>query len=52
MLIGNRTHNLVITSDGKKALVYNMQPSSSVNVVDLDKRAFEPRSNCRAAPPC
>jgi methylamine dehydrogenase heavy chain len=41
MLIGNRTHNLVITSDGKKALVYNMQPSSSVNVVDLDKRAFE-----------
>ncbi len=41
MLIGNRTHNLVVTSDGKKALVYNMQPSSSVNVVDLDKRAFE-----------
>src|SRR5579863_5949483 len=41
MLIGNRTHNLVITSDGKKALVYNMQPSSSVNVVDLDKHAFE-----------
>jgi len=23
-VIGNRTHNLVITSDGKKALVYNM----------------------------
>src|SRR5882672_9639745 len=41
MLIGNRTHNLVITSDGKKALIYNMQPSSSINVVDLDKRAFE-----------
>jgi methylamine dehydrogenase heavy chain len=41
MLIGNRTHNLVITSDGKKALIYNMQPSSSVNVVDLDTRAFE-----------
>src|SRR4051812_14139456 len=41
MLIGNRTHNLVITSDGKRALVYNMQPSSSVNVVDLEKRAFE-----------
>jgi methylamine dehydrogenase heavy chain len=41
MLIGNRTHNLVITADGKRALVYNMQPSSSVNVVDLDKRAFE-----------
>jgi methylamine dehydrogenase heavy chain len=40
MLIGNRTHNLVITADGKKALIYNMQPSSSVNVVDLDKRAF------------
>lgn len=41
MLIGNRTHNLVITSDGKRALVYNMQPSSSVNVVDLEKKAFE-----------
>ena len=41
MLLGNRTHNLVITSDGKRALIYNMQPSSSVNVVDLDKRAFE-----------
>jgi methylamine dehydrogenase heavy chain len=40
MLIGNRTHNLVITSDGKHALVYNMRPSSSVNVVDLDKYAF------------
>jgi methylamine dehydrogenase heavy chain len=40
MLIGNRTHNLVITSDGKRALIYNMQPSSSVNVVDLDKHAF------------
>src|SRR5258708_5721724 len=41
MLIGNRTHNLVITADGKKALIYNMQPSSSVNVVDLEKGAFE-----------
>jgi methylamine dehydrogenase heavy chain len=41
MLIGNRTHNLVITADGKKALIYNMQPSSSVNVVDLDKKAFD-----------
>jgi methylamine dehydrogenase heavy chain len=40
MLIGNRTHNLVITSDGKKALIYNMQPSSSVNVVDLDSHSF------------
>jgi methylamine dehydrogenase heavy chain len=41
MLIGNHTHNLVITSDGKKALIYNMQPSSSVNVVDLEKHVFE-----------
>jgi methylamine dehydrogenase heavy chain len=41
MLIGNRTHNLVITADGKKALVYNMQPSSSVNVVDLEKKKME-----------
>jgi len=41
MLIGNHTHNLVITGDGKKALIYNMQPSSSVNVVDLEKKVFE-----------
>jgi methylamine dehydrogenase heavy chain len=41
MLIGNRTHNLVITNDGKRALVYNMQPSSSVNVVDLEKKKVE-----------
>src|SRR5262249_17987686 len=41
MLIGNPTHNLVITSDGKRALIYNMQPSSSVNVVDLEKKSFE-----------
>src|SRR4051812_29993786 len=41
MLIGNPPHNLVITADGKKALIYNMQPSSSVNVVDLEKRAFD-----------
>ena len=47
MLIGNRTHNLVITSDGKKALIYNMQPSSSVNVVDLDKTRL--RAEDRAA---
>jgi methylamine dehydrogenase heavy chain len=43
MLIGNHTNNLVISSDGKKALIYNMQPSSSVNVVDLEKRTFERR---------
>jgi methylamine dehydrogenase heavy chain len=41
MLIGNRTHNLVISNDGKRALVYNMQPSSSVNVVDLEKKKVE-----------
>jgi methylamine dehydrogenase heavy chain len=41
MLIGNRTHNLVITNDGKRALIYNMQPSSSVNVVDLEKKKVE-----------
>ena len=41
MLIGSRTHNLVITNDGKRALIYNMQPSSSVNVVDLDKKKME-----------
>jgi methylamine dehydrogenase heavy chain len=41
MLIGSRTHDLVISSDGKKALIYNMQPSSSVNVVDLEKGTFD-----------
>ncbi len=41
MLIGSRIHNLVITNDGKRALIYNMQPSSSVNVVDLDKKKME-----------
>jgi methylamine dehydrogenase heavy chain len=41
MLIGNRTHNLVLTADGKKALIYNMSPSSSVNVVDVEKNTFE-----------
>jgi methylamine dehydrogenase heavy chain len=41
MLIGNRTHNLVISDDGKRALIYNMQPSSSVNVVDLEKKKME-----------
>lgn len=40
MLIGNRTHNLVITHDGKFALIYNMAPSSSVNVVDLTTFKF------------
>jgi methylamine dehydrogenase heavy chain len=52
MLIGNRTHNLVITGDGKKALIYNMQPSSSVNVVDLEKKAFEQKIELPGCAPC
>lgn len=41
MLIGNHLNNLVITADGKRALIYNMQPSSSVHVIDLVKMKYD-----------
>ncbi|CAN5345048.1 hypothetical protein BH10PSE12_BH10PSE12_18420 [soil metagenome] len=40
LIVGNRKQNFVISNDGKLGYIYNMQPSSSVNVVDLAKRKF------------
>lgn len=40
LLIGNRIFNLTISQDGRTAYIYNMDPSSSVLVVDLVKRRF------------
>jgi len=40
ILIGGRKNNFVISDDGKTAFVYNLNPASSVNVVDLVKRRF------------
>lgn len=37
LLVGNRKHNLSISTDGRHAFVYNMDPASSVIVVDLQK---------------
>lgn len=37
LLVGNRKHNLSVSSDGRFAFVYNMDPASSVIVVDLQK---------------
>lgn len=38
LLIGNRPLNLSISLDGKYAFIYNLDPSTSVQVVDLVKR--------------
>lgn len=38
LLIGNRPLNLSISPDGKYGFVYNLDPSTSVQVVDLVKR--------------
>jgi methylamine dehydrogenase heavy chain len=38
LLVGVRTHNCDISASGKFAYVYNMQPASSVIVVDLKQR--------------
>jgi methylamine dehydrogenase heavy chain len=40
LLIGNRQYNLTVSADGKTAYVYNMDPASSVLVVDLVARKF------------
>jgi methylamine dehydrogenase heavy chain len=40
LIVGNRKQNFVLSYDGSLGFVYNMQPSSSVNVVDLVKRKF------------
>lgn len=38
LLVGTRTHNCDISASGKFLFVYNMQPASSVIVVDLKRR--------------
>ena len=40
ILIGGRKYNFVIAEGGKTAYVYNLDPASSVNVVDLVKGKF------------
>ena len=40
ILIGSRKYNFVISDGGKTAYVYNLDPASSVNVVDLAKGKF------------
>jgi methylamine dehydrogenase heavy chain len=40
ILIGARKNNFVVSDDGKWGFVYNLDPASSVNVVDLVKRKF------------
>jgi methylamine dehydrogenase heavy chain len=40
LLIGNRPLNLTISPDGAFAFVYNLDPSTSIQVVDLAKRRF------------
>ncbi len=38
LIIGADRNNFVISDDGKTGYVYNLDPASSVNVVDLEKR--------------
>jgi methylamine dehydrogenase heavy chain len=40
ILIGTRKNNFVVSDDGKWGFVYNLDPASSVNVVDLAKKKF------------
>jgi methylamine dehydrogenase heavy chain len=40
LLIGNRIQNLTVSADGRYAYVYNMDPASSIIVVDLEKRKY------------
>jgi methylamine dehydrogenase heavy chain len=40
LLIGGRKQNFVLSHDGKLGFIYNMQPASSVVVVDLEKRKY------------
>ncbi len=40
ILIGGRKYNFVLADAGKTAYVYNLDPASSVNVVDLAKGKF------------
>ena len=40
ILIGSRKHNFVLSDEGKTAFVYNLDPASSVNMIDLAKGKF------------
>ncbi len=40
ILIGARKNNFVVSDDGRWGYVYNLDPASSVNVVDLTARKF------------
>lgn len=40
LLIGNRPLNLAISTNGEVAYVYNLDPSTAIQVVDLVKRRF------------
>lgn len=41
LIVGNRKQNFVVSNDGKLGFIYNMQPSSSVVVVDLERRKYK-----------
>ena len=41
LLGGNNQTNFVISTNGQLGFVYNMAPSSSIQVVDLEKRALQ-----------
>lgn len=40
ILIGSRKNNFIVSGDGKFAYIYNFNPTSLVNVVDLSRRKF------------
>lgn len=40
ILIGARKNNFIVSDDGRWGFVYNLDPASSVNVVDLTARKF------------
>lgn len=40
ILIGGRKNNFILSPDGQTAFVYDLDPSSSVNVINLAKRKF------------
>lgn len=40
LIIGGRKQNFIVSDDGKMGFIYNMDPASSVNIVDLAKRKF------------
>ena len=42
LLVGDRVHDLDVSSDGRYAYVYDMAPASSVIAVDLQKRKVLP----------